>query len=169
MLSLPPKTKSFVSTNKKLPENGNWDLPVVHNFTQKQKFVSNILSMIVEIKKTLHFMIQKIFCWPFNVWCPQNGQKRCKILLQDFIDMFGHFLDTFMFDHILSHFPFWTTWKHHENVFRGYVHYGYPVDTGRKLTFRRCPGRLLNVICTFNLRPVSTGIVETFWLVETFL
>ena len=37
----------------------------------------------------------------------------------------------------------------------------YPVDTGRKLnahkTFRRRPGRLLNVLCSFNLRPVSTG------------
>ena len=40
----------------------------------------------------------------------------------------------------------------------------YPVDTGRKLnvhkTFRRRPGRpgcLLNVLCTFNLRPVSVG------------
>ena len=37
-----------------------------------------------------------------------------------------------------------------------------PVDTGRKLnvheTFRRCPGRLLNVLYTFNLRPVSAGI-----------
>ena len=37
----------------------------------------------------------------------------------------------------------------------------YPVDTGRKLKvhkmFRRRPGRLLNVLCTFNLRPVSTG------------
>ena len=36
-----------------------------------------------------------------------------------------------------------------------------PVDTGRKWnvhkTLRRCPGRLLNVLCTFNLRPVSTG------------
>ena len=36
-----------------------------------------------------------------------------------------------------------------------------PVDTGRKLnvhkTFRRRPGRLLKVLCTFNLRPVSTG------------
>ena len=35
------------------------------------------------------------------------------------------------------------------------------VDTGRKLsvhkTFRRRPGRLLNVLCTFNLRTVSTG------------
>ena len=34
----------------------------------------------------------------------------------------------------------------------------FPVDTWRKLnvhkTFRRCPGRLLNVLCTFNLRPV---------------
>ena len=34
-----------------------------------------------------------------------------------------------------------------------------PVDTGRKLnvhqTFRRRLGRLLNVLCTFNLRPVS--------------
>ena len=38
-----------------------------------------------------------------------------------------------------------------------------PVDTGRKLnihkTFRRRPGRLLNDLCTFNLRPVSTGIL----------
>ena len=34
-------------------------------------------------------------------------------------------------------------------------------NTGRKLNvhkmFRRCPGRLLNVFCTFNLRPVSAG------------
>ena len=38
----------------------------------------------------------------------------------------------------------------------------HPVDTRRKLnvhkTFRRPPGGLLNVLCTFNLRPVSTGI-----------
>ena len=38
-----------------------------------------------------------------------------------------------------------------------------PVDTGRKLnvhkTFRRRPGRLLNVLCTFNLRPESTGSI----------
>ena len=38
-----------------------------------------------------------------------------------------------------------------------------PIDTGRKLNvhkkFRRCPGRLLNVLCTFNLRPVYTGIL----------
>ena len=37
----------------------------------------------------------------------------------------------------------------------------YPVDTGRKLnahkTFRRRPGGLLIVLCTFNLRCVSTG------------
>ena len=37
-----------------------------------------------------------------------------------------------------------------------------PVDTGRKWnvhqTFRRRPGRLLNVLCTFSLRPVSTGL-----------
>ena len=36
-----------------------------------------------------------------------------------------------------------------------------PVDTGRKSnehnTFRRRPGRLLDVLCTFNLHPVSTG------------
>ena len=37
-----------------------------------------------------------------------------------------------------------------------------PVDTGCKLnvhkTFRRRPARLLNVLCMFNLRPVSTGV-----------
>ena len=42
---------------------------------------------------------------------------------------------------------------------RSVVHGFYdPVDTERKLnvhmTFRRRPGRLLNVLCTFNLRPV---------------
>ena len=40
---------------------------------------------------------------------------------------------------------------------------GLPVDTGRKLnvhkTFKRRPRRLLNVFCTFNLRPVSTVLV----------
>ena len=38
----------------------------------------------------------------------------------------------------------------------------FPVDTGRKLkvhkTFRRRPGRLLNVLCKFNLRPASTDL-----------
>ena len=37
----------------------------------------------------------------------------------------------------------------------------FPEDTRRKLnvhkTFRRRPGHLLNVLCTSNLRPVSTG------------
>ena len=41
----------------------------------------------------------------------------------------------------------------------------FPVDTRRKLnvskTFRRRPGCLLNALCTFNLRPVSTGLSET--------
>ena len=35
--------------------------------------------------------------------------------------------------------------------------------TERKLNihkkFRRHPGRLLNILCTFNVRPVSTGIL----------
>ena len=41
------------------------------------------------------------------------------------------------------------------------------VDTGRKLnvhkTFRRRPGRLLNVLCTFNLRLVSTGKLKCYF------
>ena len=40
--------------------------------------------------------------------------------------------------------------------------FNVPVDTGRKLnvhkTFRRSPGCLLNVLYTFNLRLVSTGV-----------
>ena len=49
---------------------------------------------------------------------------------------------------------------HMEGIFfRGFT--VYPVDTGRKLnvhkTFRKRPGRLLNVLCTFNLRPVFTS------------
>ena len=46
----------------------------------------------------------------------------------------------------------------------------YPVDTGRKLnvhkTFRRRPGRLLNVLCTFNLRPVSKGYADGYEDIE---
>ena len=42
-----------------------------------------------------------------------------------------------------------------------FVDFNCPVDIERKLnvhkTFRRRPGRLLSVLCTFNLRPVSTG------------
>ena len=42
----------------------------------------------------------------------------------------------------------------------------YPVDTGRKLnvnkTFRRRPGRLLNVLSTFSLLPVSAGEIILF-------
>ena len=43
----------------------------------------------------------------------------------------------------------------------------HPVDTGRRLnvsrTFRRCPGRLLNVLCTLDLCPVSTGQSSGFF------
>ena len=42
----------------------------------------------------------------------------------------------------------------------------YPLDKGRKLnvrkTFRGRHGRLLNVLCTLNLRPVSRGILISF-------
>ena len=41
-----------------------------------------------------------------------------------------------------------------------------PADTGRKLnarkTFRRRPIRLLNVLCAFHLRPVTTGLAFAF-------
>ena len=44
----------------------------------------------------------------------------------------------------------------------------FPVDTGRKLnvhkTFKGRPGRLLNVLCTLNLRPVSTGQIVAYHL-----
>ena len=46
----------------------------------------------------------------------------------------------------------------------------FPKDTGRKLnvykTFRRRPERLLSVLCTFNLRLVSTGLECVFDKVE---
>ena len=46
-----------------------------------------------------------------------------------------------------------------------------PVDTRRKLnvhkTFRRRPGHLLNVVRTFNLRPVSANMVFHLTRVES--
>ena len=66
----------------------------------------------------------------------------------------------------------------HSNVFQFRASTVYPVDTQLKLnvhkTLRRHSGRLLNVLCTFNLRPVSTGIVSlrndgrSFKISETF-
>ena len=44
-------------------------------------------------------------------------------------------------------------------VDRAFVNVNTPVNAGRKLnlhkTFRKCPGRLLNMFCTFKLRPAS--------------
>ena len=43
-----------------------------------------------------------------------------------------------------------------------------PVDTGRKLnvykTLIKLPGRLLNVLCTLHLRPVTMGLLQTLFL-----
>ena len=45
-----------------------------------------------------------------------------------------------------------------------------PVDTGRKFnvhkTFRRRLGRLLNILCTFNESPVSTGVYQRHFLLD---
>ena len=52
------------------------------------------------------------------------------------------------------------------NIIFAYTSQHFPVDTGRKLnvykTFRRRPGRLLNVLYTFKLRLVSAGILMNF-------
>ena len=52
------------------------------------------------------------------------------------------------------------------NAKKTYTDQSIPVDTRRKLnvhkTFRRRPRRLLSFLCTFNLRPVSTGILRFF-------
>ena len=46
----------------------------------------------------------------------------------------------------------------------------FPIDTGHKLnvhmTFRRRPGHLLNVLCTFNLCSVSTGFYRKVELID---
>ena len=55
-----------------------------------------------------------------------------------------------------------TTRLIHLHLLHAFISCHIPVDTGRKLNvpkaFGRLPGRLLNVLFTFNLRPVSTGI-----------
>ena len=43
------KIKNFIDTSKNLQKNRNWAFLVVHYFTWKLEFVSNILSMIVAI------------------------------------------------------------------------------------------------------------------------
>ena len=46
-------------------------------------------------------------------------------------------------------------------------HCNNPVDTGRKLNVHKTPGRLLNVLCMFNLRHVSSGN-ETLYVKNGF-
>ena len=52
-------------------------------------------------------------------------------------------------------------WQGHKCIFVKSV----ALDTGRKFnvhkTFRRRPGRSLNVLCTFNLHPVPRGVLST--------
>ena len=50
-----------------------------------------------------------------------------------------------------------TTRLVHLLLLHAFISCHIPVDTGRKLNVHKRPGRLLNVLCTFNLRPVSTG------------
>ena len=38
---------NYVNTSKRLVENRNWTFPVVHDFTWKLEFFSNILSVFV--------------------------------------------------------------------------------------------------------------------------
>ena len=58
---------------------------------------------------------------------------------------------------ILNSQLFWNCFQKYDRL----LFISNPIDAGRKLnihkTFRRRPGRLLNVLCTFNVRPVSTG------------
>ena len=60
----------------------------------------------------------------------------------------------------------------HQQHHRKHLKVHFPVATGRKLnlhkTFKRRPGRLLNVLDTFNLRPVSTGLVRNNPFVKVF-
>ena len=40
---------------------------------------------------------------------------------------------------------------------------GFTLDTGRKLDVQKTPGRLLNVLCMFNLRPVPRGYLVRYF------
>ena len=66
----------------------------------------------------------------------------------------------YSFIHYAIRTPLWFAWNS-TIVGSSAFSRNNPAHTGRKLNvhkaFRRRPGRLLNVLCTFNLRPVSTG------------
>ena len=91
------------------------------------------------------------FCDPITIIVDEN--ERIEILVSEIVDWKG----AFFFKYLLNHCSF-------GDIFFNNVSYEtikYLVDKGRKLnwhkTFRRRPGRLLNALCTFNLRSVSTG------------
>ena len=81
-----------------------------------------------------------------------------------------YFQNTFSFEHLwraASEQWYRPPWKLYHRIGKSiggkecyYQLFNDPVDTGRKLnvhkTFTRRPGRLLFVLCTFKLRPVST-------------
>ena len=72
------------------------------------------------------------------------------------------FNNTFFIKHLQTTAPIYVWgWKRQKNDQNIIWKVSSLVDTGHKLnvhkTCRRRPGRFLNVLCTFNLRPVSAG------------
>ena len=49
-----PPPQNFVDTSKRLLENKNWTFPVVRYFTWKLEFLSNILSVVVDLGVLAH-------------------------------------------------------------------------------------------------------------------
>ena len=99
------------------------------------------------------------FCDPITITVDEN--ERIEILGSEIVDWKG----AFFFKYLSNHCSFWVFGvSMSRDIFFNNVRYEtikYLVGKGHKLnwhkTFRRRPGRLLNALCTFNLRSVSTG------------
>ena len=85
------------------------------------------------------------------------------------VDLQSKSTDSFLYDRGLrpdraKFLLFASDWKKNYHVLNLRFHLvvlfsAVPADTGRKL----------NVLCTFNLRPVSTGVIDQFWLIRVSL
>ena len=89
-------------------------------------------------------------------------QEVCKVIANDLWSEFVNFPET-VYQMIAAILQVEEKWQF-PNAFVGvdHGHIPIPVDIGRKFnvdkTLRRRPGRLLKVLCTFNLGPVSAGM-----------
>ena len=140
-----------------------------HKNLSSQKPVFTI-SCTMQVKFSFYFNVHHLFFFSFSLFLlSYNARRIIKLSVTCFI-LFFFFLCIIMF--FILNFPFRNAIKWNRFLTRPIIlvfdllgMFMVSLDTRPKLnvhrTFRRRPGHLLNVLCTFNLRVVQKVVFKT--------